>query len=664
MFSFLLGTSLLAAGCKPGSPSTDDRMADVPMPSEETFSAAPAIAWEAASDAVRYEVEMARDESFSGIFLRDSTPVPRYVASNGLSPGDYWWRARPEGSSNWTAAGIIGVRAPNNVFDIPPTADAAVIRAIVEQASRQTPAVVRFPERGDFRIEAPGVLLDFEGVHGLVVDGRGSKITFTTPMSGFARMKDCRAITFRDLVINHDPPAFTVGRIHAVDHGTGELQIAIEPGHPDLDAPHILEDWGFCMFLEPDGRGRILDDSPLVPNLDKSTLRRTSAGFVIRASSPETVEVVRPGDRVVQFARKGNAQSLFHAERSPDLAFLRVVNHSISGGHYLLLECDAARILNCHSLPAPGRSYGANADGAHVRSPVIGPWIEGCSFEAVGDDGVALFAKGIEVKTQPSPGEVVLGSKFFNVAPGQELIFFNPRDGVPVGPPVKVVSIAPADGGFLASFDPPLSGALVSSFEDEWNNDQAFNLSARHAGFVIRRNTFRDIRRYGVIARSAHGAIEDNFFEGVSDSAITLQNEPNVWRNGLHSEAVAITGNIIRHCNFSRHARGRGAIHVVLRAIADVNQRWGDKPADWRGHRGLVVSGNEIAGWRECALFLGNIEGLVLEDNRILDQRPSLPGSAPARAIELRNVGAATVAGNVFEALQPGTRDILSEENE
>ncbi len=650
----------MIAACRPpaasGPPTADEEVMAPTSATQVTWSAAPTFAWMAQDGARRYDVEMALDPEFSGMVLRDTTPVPRYVPSNGLAPGTYFWRTRVTGKADWTSTASLTVREPASVVEVPEGADAGTIRALADEAARQAPAILRFPERGQFRVDAPAVLLTFEGVQGLVVDGRGSTITFTSPMSGLAKMKDCREITFRDLVINHDPPPFTVGRITSVDHATGDLEIAVEPGHPDLDAPHILEDWGFCMFLEQEGRGRILDDSPLVPSLNKDTLRRTAAGFAIRAASPATVEVVQPGDRVVQFARKNNAQSLFHAERSSDLAFLRIINHSISGGHYLLLECDAARILNCHSLPAPGRTYGGNADGAHVRSSIVGPWIEGCSFEAVGDDGVALFAKGIEVKGHPAPDRVLLDKTFFNLREGQSFLFFNPREGTPIADPVQVRSIQKHAEGFLVEFEPPLAADLVSSFADPWNNDQAFNMSARHGGFVVRRNAFRDIRRYGVIARAESGAIEDNFFEGVSDSAITLQNEPNVWRNGLHSETVSIKGNRIRNCNFSRHARSRGAIHVVLRAIADVNQRWGDKATSWRGHRDLVVVGNEIAGWRDCAIFLGNIEGAVVEGNRIYGQRPSSPDAPAPCAILLRNVAGGAVTGNVFEGLLPGTQ--------
>jgi len=262
------------------------------------------------------------------------------------------------------------------------------------------------------------------------------------------------------------------------------------------------------------------------------------------------LRVVSPGDRIVQFSRSAG-QSLFAAARSADLAFLRIVNHSISGGHYILQECDGGRIPGCSSLPSPGKSYGANADGAHIRSSTVVPWIEGCYFEAVGDDGAAIFAKCIAVLGHPTSTKVLLEEQFFNLEMGDHMIFFNPRDWRKVGEEFTITEVSQRMTGpegkpyREVSFAPELPEQLRFGFPDVWTNDQVFKMAARHEGFVVRRNTFRDIRRYGVIARAEQGAIEDNQIIGTSDSAITLQNEPDVWLNGLHSVGIRIAGNRI-----------------------------------------------------------------------------------------------------------------------
>jgi hypothetical protein len=651
----------VAAALTLGSSGCQKKALERPLMESETYSPAPVLVWNA-EHGPRFEVLVARDAELRDVVLRDMTPVPRYVAPNGLGAGAYYWQASADGHA--VARGLLNVRIAERAYEVPLGADAEAIRAVVAEAAKNPPARVVFPEKGEYRLDAGKILLDLKGARQLVVDGRGTKITFTSPMTGFARLIECVDVAFQDLVIEHDPKPFSVGRITSVNRQTGEIALQVEPGHPDFDAPHMLANWSFCMFLEPEPRGRILDDSPLVPFLNKDTLRRTDNGFVVTASQPSFVRLVEAGDRVVQFAREGG-QSLFHVERSPDIVFLRIVNHSVSGGHYLMLECDSARILGCSSFPTQGFGYGANADGAHIRSSTIGPWIENCYFEAVGDDGVAIFAKGIEVRGQPSPGQVLLDEKFFNLKTGDELMFFNPREGLPVGGTHRIMSmekVPAADGkaaACLVTLDPAPSVDMVFSFPDAWNNDQAFNMTARHGGFVVRRNTFHDIRRYGVIARADAGAIEDNVFVGTSDSAITLQNEPNVWRNGLHSTGVRIAGNRIDRCNFSSSARGRGAVHVVLRAVADVNQRWGDKVAAWHGHRDLTIVDNTISNWRGCAMSLQNIDGLVLERNRILDQRPSASGMPTPQAIFLDRVNGARVADNQFGGLQPGTPEIV-----
>jgi len=649
------------SGCKPGAPSSGPVVEAVAL---TTYSLAPALSWNGTEAADRYEIEIARNSDFSSLFLKDSSPVPRYVAPNGMAPGKYFWRAFSTSAGlrlPGETRGSLEVLSPANVYEVPVGADADAILEMISLASKNTPARVNFPPGGKFRLPAKPVFLELKGASQLVIDGRGSSITFTNPMTGFARLQDCSEVSFCDLVIDHDPTPFSVGVITSVNKETGLITLEVEPGHPDFDAPHMLENWSFCMFLEPDGKGRILDDSPLVPMIKKETLRRMEKGFAVEVTQASMLRVVSVGDRIVQYSRSPGGRSLFAAERSADLAFLRIVNHSISGGHYILLECDGARILGCSSLPRPGKSYGANADGAHIRSSAVGPWIEGCYFEAVGDDGVAIFAKGIAVLAHPLSERVLLEEQFFNLKKGDRMMFFNPRDGRKVGEEVTITEVSQRMNGpegkpfREVSFTPGLPEPLQFGFPDVWNNDQVFNMTARHRGFVVRRNTFRDIRRYGVIVRAEQGAIEDNQIIGASDSAITLQNEPNVWRNGLHSVGVRITGNRIEHCNFSASARDRGAIHVALRALESVDQRWGNKPTEWKGHQDLTISGNSISDWRGCAISLVNINGLNLQGNRILRQLPSLPGVGPASAVFLDHITNATISENTFEDLQQGT---------
>lgn len=652
-------TFLLVSGCRE-IPTAEPH---IQMPPVTTYSLAPALAWTWPEVAGEFEVEIAKDGLFTESVLKDRTPVARYIAPNGLPPGEYFWRAsavRDGKRLPGEASGMLTVLTPDNVYEIRAGAGLDEILSVVQKAAKNTPAKVIFPERGNFRLPTGSIFLDLKGAKQLVIDGRGSSITFMNPLTGFARLTDCQEVSFCDFVIDNEPPPFTVGVITSVNKETGLLTFDVEPGHPDFDAPHILANWSFAMFLEPEPAGRILDDSPLVPGIKKETLRRTETGFSAEANQPSMVRVVEPGDRIVQFSRSPGGQSLFACQNSPDLAFLRIVNHVISGGHYLLLECDAARILRCSSMPGPGRGYGGNADGAHVRSSTVGPWIEGCYFEAVGDDGVAIYAKGIVARAKPASNQVVLDPQYFNLKTGDKMMIFNPRKGVAIGGDRVISSISKAEGGgWLVEFVPLLEETLNTGHPDPWNNDQVFNMTARHEGFVVRRNTFRDIRRYGVIARGQYGAIEENEFVGTSDSAIALQNEPYNWRNGLHSVGVSIAKNRIEHCNFSNSARGRGAIHVVLRSIGDVNKRWSEKPAAWKGHREISIVGNAISDWRGCAISLQNVDGLVLARNRIVGEQPALPDAPPARAVFLENVAGVSVAGNLIEGLQPGTEEMI-----
>lgn len=590
-------------------------------------------------------MEIFRDDSPGDPMIRDQTSVARYVPADGLPSGTYRWRATVDGTTS--GEGVFKILSPQFEVVIPTEATEDEVRRLVLDATRESNARVVFPENGNLLIRSPGFFLELENVENLIIDGRGTKITFSDPTAGVARMRHCRNVTFKDLIIEHEPKPFTVARVLDVNQQTGELRLQVEASHPPLDAPHVLQNWSFCSFLDPQIVGRLLVGSPLVPSLRKDTLKKQGEYFTVQATSAAMVSRVSIGDRVVQFARNPGGRSLFHSEQSHDLVFLRILNHSSSGGHYLMLECDNSRVLKCVSRPARGYLFGGNADGVHVRSARGGPWVEGCHFEAIGDDGVALFSKGISILRVRGRRELLLDQKFFNLREGDEIIIFDPLHGQPRGRSCFVThvrAVKNTSGKILSywiTLDRDLPKDLSIRNKDAWNNDQVFNMSAQHSGFVVRRNSFHSVRRYGIIVRGRDGAIEDNLFEGVSDSAITLQNEPNFWQNGLHSERVIIARNTINSCNFSEHARGRGAIHVALRAIADVNDRWSQKPAQWLGHKNITIAFNTISKWRGIALNLENVTGLRVEGNRItqqLDEDPDFPRCIPIRIDQSQEV--------------------------
>ena len=114
-------------------------------------------------------------------------------------------------------------------------------------------------------------------------------------------------------------------------------------------------------------------------------------------------------------------------------------NYTSPGLDYGGGDCSEVAILDCKVLLKPGHWHTSNADALHFQRHRIGPWIEGCTFEGMTDDGANLY-------TPPAMCLEVLAPRRFRVSrvdgwqPGDSLIAFNPREGRQIGE-VKVVSV-------------------------------------------------------------------------------------------------------------------------------------------------------------------------------------------------------------------------------
>ena len=71
---------------------------------------------------------------------------------------------------------------------------------------------------------------DLNKLEGLTIEGNGSTLRLH-PHAGIMLIQECRNVTFRGFVIEHDPLPFTQGTIRDVDVEHGELTLAIDDGY-------------------------------------------------------------------------------------------------------------------------------------------------------------------------------------------------------------------------------------------------------------------------------------------------------------------------------------------------------------------------------------------------------------------------------------------------
>jgi hypothetical protein len=510
--------------------------------------------------------------------------------------------------------------------------DTAAIRAAIQAAiASGRPARVVF-EPGVYRLEAPeqtGVRRDdsdhslfVKNARDLVLEGNGAKLQVMDPTVGFLRVLESERVIVQDFEVDYEILPFSAGILTKVDAESGILELEIVPPHPPLDLPHFQSDrysrWGSVLHAEIPGR--LKDDThdhfetesitALGGNLYRITVKPGQRGGYMRS--------VAVGDRYMQHTRVDHA-GLTHTKLSKDITYQRITSYASPGGVYLGQRNERVNILECRALIAPGRWKNANSDGVHFQNERVGPWVENCVFEGLSDDCVNFYMRPFFVasgggnswvivekphhessKTIPAP------AMFF--ATGETIGFFDATRGRLAGQG-RVVSFDAGAGRLV--LDSPIEGEVSPGYQ--WQNTQVYNLSMG-GGFVLRGNRFANSRRYGVFLKCGSGVIEDNVFEGLAGSAVTMHNAAT-WPEGLWCRGVTVRNNRISDCGFGAGYMDNPSSAIISVFLEMPDQSLANKEKDF--HRDIEITGNTITGWKRSAIRIANTTGLRIDGNRI-----------------------------------------------
>ncbi len=614
----------------------------------------PHFTWSSVSNAVGYDIQVAADSTFTTIVVSDFMEVPRFVPKAPLFQANRFWRVRARDAANnpgpWSATFIYQLRAPTYTQSIPAGATLTDIRSAIATAVANTPALVQFAAGATYYVDPPypnekQVIL-LENAGDLIIDGNNAKFIIQNPNAGLIRMNNCSRITVRKLTLEHNPIPHSIGVVEAVDHSLGRITLRRLPGYPNFNDQHMLDNWTWGSLLDPARRGWLKNGVESIFSFSKSSL--TQIG-----SDQFTVDLLTKGfssrfalnDQLILFARN-NTQSLFSINKgSTDITFDRITNYTAPSGHYSLIDTNHVKILDCHSkIKDTTRWFAGNADGVHCRANPTGPWIEGCSFEGVGDDGIALYNKGLFVLEQDQVNwnkVTVPFNDLMHFQVGDSFRFFNPRDGVMIGDTYQVTTVV-TNPQNSANRDITFTPALTSTLtvNQAVNSDQLFNLSRRNNMFVIRNNQFTGIRRFGTVVRSTNGLIKGNTYTGASRSAIALLNEAVLWHNGLYSVNLQILSNQTDFCGFESSAAKHGDIHVIINATQATPTA--------RLHSNIRIENNTIQNYSERGISVENAINYTVKNNIFRATRSDFSLAGPNYGIYINNTTGRTVSGNDF----------------
>lgn len=459
-------------------------------------------------------------------------------------------------------------------------------------------------------------LVEINDANNLVIDGNGAEFIIHDPLMGFMSILRSNNVIVKNLIIDYDPLPFTQGKIVAVDEKNFSFDLQIDEGFPLLDH-YMFQDanrvWG--MLMDPEIPGKLKDGAP---NLfgSKDFEEIDTNVFRIKFKGPRLFKFIEVGDLYVHIART-NGRTIFKTGNSKNITYLNNTSYTSPAGSYSAFDMEEWNVIGCEVKLKPGRLHSANADCFHINGGKFGPWIENSLFEGYSDDAINMKHARAFILKQNSPTELLVRPA---VKKGDVIKIFNPRDGILIGTYKVLENKFIKDVGMRITIDKPIKQKL--NIGETKTNDLIYVDSKSNESFVIRNNTFRNARRYGILVQNSYGIIERNMFENLSQAGITLNNGVD-WGEGFMANNVVINQNIFNNCGYDyAYLQQDNAASIRLRVnkLKDLESKgkWkGVAVAEWQGIENISITNNTFS-YNKRALSIEGTTNTIVKGNKFM----------------------------------------------
>ena len=316
-----------------------------------------------------------------------------------------------------------------------------------------------------------------------------------------------------------------------------------------------------------------------------------------------------------------NGSPVFNVNQSYQVTFLNNTNYAGAGtsysGRYSPLVCEINDRVQLGPPPAGAtapRLRTSNADGGIFIDSRIGPWVQGCNFNALSDDlANACLTPFIvtNVPVQPTNTFTVYQNGEESTVPaglipneaevGDTVLFFNPTNGdVFDRATITVVNLP------NITFDHAISNVVAGTYDgNTLLLDQNLNTSA-----VYLDNQFSNGRFHGIYCRADNMLIAHNSISGMGSGAISAYPPmTSTFLNLFLPTNVVIMDNVLSDCSYSQEALSNN-IPTQEPAYALVELHNATTNSDYVTN-GLEISGirilyNAFLDWRRAPLSLHN----------------------------------------------------------
>ncbi|HPD15429.1 MAG TPA: right-handed parallel beta-helix repeat-containing protein [Planctomycetota bacterium] len=507
--------------------------------------------------------------------------------------------------------------------------DPASLQRGIEAAARAGLKSVRVPE-GTYRPPTPdrGPYLRFEGLADLEIDARGVTLARTDPTRGGIEFVRCRNVALRGMTLVNETPPFTQGRIEKIAPDGAWLELRVDAGYP-------------AAYLERPQTGYVFDPRTRQWKPGSHDMGFTSGemlgGNLVRLHFHHPIrpaaEALEAGD-LMAFRGPGQRDILVAG-----CSGMRIEGVAILAGGGFCIHDDGGEGGNHYSYtvtygPKPPGATAApliacNADAFHSSGARKGPTLDGCRFEGMPDDGVAIhgtYAMVIEAEGK----DWVIATRWGNFfRAGDPLRLFDLQGALAGEATVVAVNRAegytpkalPDDKHFKETrnfwrltLDRPLPAAALGC--------RISTPAANGSGYVVRHCVIRNHRARGLLLKADDGLVEGNTVDGSTIAALIIAPE-YWWNEACYSRHVVVRGNTFRRAGYATTGAWDARPGIV--SIAGE----GDRKGIAHGHQHIVLEGNTFLENDGINLFVDGAQDVLVKGNRFdrAQGRPSRRGA-------------------------------------
>lgn len=492
----------------------------------------------------------------------------------------------------------------------------AAINAAKSLATDQNPVRLLF-ESGTYDLMPDGSTthsLLMTDAKSILWDGQNAQFLIHDPAVGFLNLLRCTNVIVKDISVDYATLPFTQGKITLVDKVNGYFEFSVDPNFPPPTASYFgsaNQNWGMIKNT----KGGI---KPGASNLIPYTGFTSVSGNTYRSlQGSRYLNAMEVGDYFVQIARN-NGKTLFYTNVGKNVTYLNVTGYASPAGGFNANNSEEWNIINSHIKIKSGRVHSINADCIHVSSGTIAPWVENSSFEGFSDDCVNLKYTKRTITAINSPTQITV---LHSVAVGENLEFYNPRDGIFLGSATVTAVQNLGSNLFKITLSNAINITTITNPEHQLA-DKAYIESRSNQSFIFRNNVVKNSRRYGILLQSKYALIENNVFQNLSSSGIRIENGVD-WGEGFRASDVVIQNNTFENCGFDKtyidEAQSAAITVDFMKLGSPCTEAYtwcGTQTADWQAHSNITISNNTIL-YNKRGLYLKNINGLTLDNNYI-----------------------------------------------